>query len=339
MARIRATPPAVPAELIAAIESMKQPLAVGHVVPDTDCLGSMLALARTWPAGEGLGGRVCLPPGGVSQLLQFLVDWAAVAVVGTEGLAEADGFVVVDTATKERCDVGPDAPQDWSAGRTVVNIDHHQTNTRFGDVNWVTPEASSTAELAYGVIRAAGRSLDEVTASLLYAGLHADTRAFTLPTATGGTLAVAAELVEAGARIGELGQRLYRSRPAGEFDLLRVIYANTHLAAGGSIAYSTADYEEIAACGCTPADVDEQVDVPRSLKGIKMAILFTKGVRGKVRINLRGEGSVSVVPLAAELGGGGHDQAAGVVLEGSIRQALDRVLPLAQKYLDRQQPT
>lgn len=325
--------------MIAAIEAMKQPLVVGHVVPDTDCLGSMLAVARTWPAGEGPGGRVCLPPGGLSQRLEFLVDWAAVPVVGSEGLAGADGFIVVDTAAKERCDVGPDAPRDWATGRTIVNIDHHQTNTRFGDVNWVTPEASSTAELVYGVIRAARRPLDAVTASLLYAGLHADTRAFTLPTTTGATLAVAAELVEAGARVAELGQRLYRSRPASEFDLLRVIYANTHLAAGGSIAYSTADYEEIAACGCTPADVDEQVDVPRSLKGIKMAILFTEGVRGKVRINLRGEEGVSVVSLARELGGGGHDQAAGVVLEGSIRQALDRVLPLAQKHLNRQQPT
>ena len=202
----------------------------------------------------------------------------------------------------------------------------------------MVPEASSTAELVYQVIRAAGRPVDPVTASLLYAGIHTDTRGFILAATTGAVLAVAAELVDAGARTAELGERLYRNRRAGEFHLLRLIYANTCLAAGGRIAYSTADYDEIAGCGCRAADIDEQVDIPRSLDGIMMAMLFTEGVRGRVRINLRGEGAVSVVPLASELGGGGHDQAAGAVLEGSIRQVLGRVLPLAEKYLNEQQP-
>ncbi|HUU82066.1 MAG TPA: DHH family phosphoesterase [Phycisphaerae bacterium] len=335
MAETQARPAAVPPELTVAITGMKRPLVIGHVVPDTDCLGSMLAVARNRPGGDG---RVCLPAGSVSQRLQFLVDWAAVDVVGSEGLADADGFIVVDAATKERCNVGPGAPSAWSAGRTVVNIDHHQTNSRFGDVNWVAPEASSTAELVYRVLEAAGRPVDAVTASLLYAGIHADTRGFTLFPDKGAALAVAAELVDAGARVAEIGERLYRNKRISEFRLLRVIYANTHLAADGRIAYSTADHDEIAGCDCGPADIDEQVDVPRSLNGIGMAILFTEGIRGKIRINLRGEAGISVLALAEELGGGGHDQAAGVVLEGSIRQAVDRVLPLAEEHLRRQEP-
>jgi nanoRNase/pAp phosphatase (c-di-AMP/oligoRNAs hydrolase) len=69
-----------------------------------------------------------------------------------------------------------------------------------------------------------------------------------------------------------------------------------------------------------------------------MAILFTEGVRGTVRMNFRGKGGISVLALAGAVGGGGHEQAAGAVLECTISQALDRVLPLAQKYLDLQQP-
>ena len=129
MSGIQRRPPAVPPELIAGLEVMKRPLVIGHVVPDTDCLGSMLAVARNWPAG-GRGGRVCLPPGSVSQRLQFLVEWAAVRVVGAEDLTQADGFIVVDAATRERCNLGPDAPGSWSQGRPVVNIDHHQANDR-----------------------------------------------------------------------------------------------------------------------------------------------------------------------------------------------------------------
>jgi phosphoesterase RecJ-like protein len=187
----------------------------------------------------------------------------------------------------------------------------------------------------YRVIRTAGRPVDPVTASLLYAGIHTDTRGFTLPSTTVASLAVAAELVDSGARAAELGERLYRSRRASEFRLLRLFYDNTNLAVEGRVAYSTADHQEITGCGCSAADIDTQVDIPRSLEGIAMALLFTEGVPGKVRINLRGEGGLSVLALARELGGGGHDQAAGAVLDGTIPEAVARVLPLAEKHLQR----
>ena len=326
----------LPAGLLDRIESMKQPIVVGHVVPDADCLGAMLAVARTWPAGDERGARVCLPEGSVSQRLAFLLDWAPVRVVGSEALPEADGFIAVDTAKKPRCNVGSEAPEDWSSGQVVVNIDHHQSNTRFGDVNWVVETASSSAELIYYAIRAAGRPITPLIASLLYVGIHTDTRGFTLPGTGAPSLALAAELVRAGARVADAGERLYRSQRPGEFELLRIIYANTRLTAGGRIAYSTADYEEITRSGCAAADIDEQVDVPRSLGGVGMARLFTEGRRGRTRINLRGESGVSVLPLARELGGGGHEQAAGVVLDCGIPEALDRVLPLAEKHLPRE---
>jgi len=323
----------VPAEVLSTLRAMRRPVIVGHVVPDADCLGSMGALARAWPLASGDSVELCLPAGTVSRRLGFLVAWAAAPVVEPEGLAAADGFVAVDTARKMRCNVGPLSGQDWVAGRPVVNIDHHQSNNRFGQANWVVPEASSAAELVYEVIRACGWPITPPVASLLYAGLHADTRAFTLASTGARSMAVATALLEAGADVAEVGRRLYRSLRRSEFDLLRVIYANTRWAAGGRIAYSTAGHEEIGACGCTAADIDEQVEVPRSVAGIAMALLFTEGNRGRTRINLRGEQGTSVLPLAEALGGGGHDQAAGVVLECSLEEALARVLPLAEHHL------
>ncbi|MCP4245708.1 MAG: hypothetical protein GY778_01540 [bacterium] len=325
--------PAVPSDLIEVLAGLRRPLVVGHVVPDADCLGSMLAVATTWPGDHADDAAVCLPACSVSQRLAFMVDWAGVRVVDGSGLADADGFVVLDTAKPERCNVGGPASTDWMAGRPVVNIDHHQTNTRFGTVNWVVSEASSAAELVFDAIRAAGRPLTATAASLLFAGLHADTRGFTVDGVQARSLAVAAELVEAGARVGEIGERLYRSRSEREFELLKLIHANTRLVADGRIALSTADHAEIAACGCGPADIDEQVEVPRSVAGIRMALLFTEGIPGRVRINLRGESGVSVLPLALELGGGGHVAAAGVVVEGSLSDAVNMVLTLAEKHL------
>ncbi len=327
----------VPPDLIAAIESMRRPVVVGHVVPDADCLGAMLAIARAWPGGPSAGGAVCLPANSVSRRLRFLVDWAAAPVVGPDGLSEADGFIVVDAASLRRCNVGTQAEADWRAGRPVVVIDHHATNTGFGDINWVASSLSSSAEMVYRAIRAAGRPLDAVTASLLYAGVHADTRGFTAAGMSAGAMEAAAQLIECGARVGEIGERLYRSHQENEFRLVQLIHANTKLIAGGRIAYSTADFDEIAACGCSPVDIDEQVDIPRSMGGIALAMMLTEGTRRRVRINLRGEAGTSVLPLALELGGGGHQQAAGVVLECPMAEALDRVLPLAEKHLKLQQ--
>ena len=138
-----------------------------------------------------------------------------------------------------------------------------------------------------------------------------------------GLIAAAAELVELGADVTQLGERLCRSRRLSEFKLLRTIYANTQLAAEGRIAYSTADHREMVEAGCAAADIDDQVSVPRSLHGTRLAMLFTEGVQGKTRINFRGDSGASVLPLAKVFGGGGHDTAAGAILGGSLRQ--DRV--------------
>ena len=94
---------------------------------------------------------------------------------------------------------------------------------------------------------------------------------------------------------------------------------------------------EIANAGCTAADIDEQVEIPRALDGTRMALLFTEGNRGWVRINFRGKGGIGVLDLAKSLGGGGHYEAAGAILEGTVEEVVTRVLPVAEQYLDQLQ--
>ena len=326
---------AVPTDLLEQLASLKRPVIVGHMVPDADCLAAMFSAALTWPIGREEPAAVCLPPGSVSQRLAFLVEWAAVPVVGPEGLADADGFIAVDTARKRRCNVGADTPEDFNGHRPLINIDHHTSNTGFGTVNWVVDTASSSSELIWALIHAAQQPITPVIASLLYAGLMGDTQRFSLPNTSAQSLHVAAALVGAGAKVGELGERLYRCQQISEFKLLRTIYANTHLTADGRLAYSSAGYEEITSTGCGPEDIDEQVEVPRSLAGVQMALLFTEGVRGKTRINFRAESNFTVLELAQEFGGGGHAQAAGAVLDCSLAEAMAQVLPAAERHLDK----
>jgi len=318
----------VPDEVLELLESFRRPVVVGHVVPDADCLASMYSVATVW-SDDGRAPRISLPPGCVSQRLGFLADGLDLHVASPEDFAAADGFVFVDTAKKNRGNVGKIVADGWSDGRPILNVDHHASNQQFGQVNWVVPEASSTAELVYAIIRAAGRDISPTLASLLYAGIHSDTSGFSLPNTSASSLRAGADLVACGAKVGELGERLCRSATASEFKLLRVIYANTKLTDDGLIAYSHADHNDIHGAGCTAADIDSQVDVPRSLSGIQMAILFTEGNEGKIRMNFRGEGGFTVLDLAKELGGGGHELAAGAVLHGTIDSVIAKVLPLA----------
>lgn len=323
----------MPPELIPMLGEFRRPVVVGHVRPDADCLASMFAVALTWPV-EGGPARVALPEGSLSHRLAFLDRWADLPVATPDDFARADGFIAVDTAKKPRCNVDKSLGDTWADGRRIINIDHHTSNTLFGRVNWVDADAGSAAELIYRLIRAAERPITPLIASLLYAGIHSDTVGFSLPTTRSSALHAAADLVDCGARVADIGEGLCRSQSKPEFDLNRVIYDNSRVVADGRVAYSTASYEEIARTGCTHADIDDQISIPRSLEGIHIAVLFTEGKKGKTRLNLRGEAGLNVLELAAKLGGGGHATAAGAIVDGSVEEAVERVLPLVIQHLN-----
>jgi phosphoesterase RecJ-like protein len=180
---------------------------------------------------------------------------------------------------------------------------------------------------------ALGCQITPTLATLLYAGIHTDTQGFSLSNTGANSLEVGHALARAGAKIPEVCERMHRSLSRGEFELLGIVYRNTRVIADGQIAYSTATHEEIAGTGCTAEDIDDQVEVPRSLEGISLAILFTEGIRGRIRMNFRGEGGISVLPLAQEFGGGGHQASAGAILDGTMEEVTQRVLPAAQTYV------
>lgn len=326
----------VPREVITSIQGMRNPIFISHVVPDADALGSMFAMSMAW-ANNDCSPKVSLPADSLSQRLTFLSDWSKPSIATVEDFQNADGFVVFDTARKPRCNIEKSVKEtDWSAGRPIVNVDHHDTNTLFGDVNWVVSQSTSTCELVYCLLKAASKKIAPTTASLLFAGIQTDTLGFSLPTTTAFSLYAAADLLSLGANARELGERLFRSQTRSEFDLLRVIYANTKVLMDGQLAYSYAGYDEIHHAGCTASDIDDQISVPRSLDGARIAILFTEGNRGKTRINFRSTGNVIVVDLAAEFMGGGHSQAAGAILHCGIEEAMEKVLPRAVEFLENQ---
>jgi phosphoesterase RecJ-like protein len=327
----------VPPEVVAAIRAGTRIALAGHVTPDADCLGAMGALHLALPE-LGKPAHVALPAGTVSRRLEYLVRHAGLKPASEAELRRCDLWLVLDTAKERRVSLDGKLETPSAA---IVNIDHHATNTQFGRWNWVEAERSSTCEMVHDLIVALGCQLNPTVATLLYAGIHTDTKGFSLSNTTPRSLARAARLASAGARIPELCERLQRSHSRGEFALLQCVFANTHVSPDGRLAWSTASAGEIEAAGCGPSDIDDQVDIPRSIEGIRIAILFSEAVPGKVRMNFRGEGGrdadghggTDVLGLARTFGGGGHRTSAGAMLDGALDEVVARVIPSAIQYV------
>lgn len=318
-----------------AIRSGERIAIAGHVTPDADCIGSIGALALALPE---LGKRpfIAMPPGSVSRRLEFLAAHGSVHGAAPSELAQCDRALVVDTAKDRRVNI--DGKLEALPRARVINVDHHATNTMFGEWNWVDASRSSSCEMVYDVLRALGCQITPTVATLLYAGMHSDTQGFSLGNTTARSLEVAHDLAIAGARIPELCEKLHRSHSRGEFELIQIVYRNTCVSESGRLAWSTVSHAEFAHTGCVASDIDDQVEIPRSIEGVLVVILFSEGNPGKIRMNFRGERGVSVLDLAQQFGGGGHRSAAGAILDGTMEEIVRRVLPAAIQYADGLKP-
>ncbi len=309
---------------------------VGHVSPDADCLGAALALSRAWSIAQKKDAFVWVTEQTIPARLRFMLEIADVPRADTGILKAADRLAVVDTSQPSRIDLPKTISIEPDGHHRILNIDHHFTNTCFGNIDWIVEDASSTCELIYELLCGLSIEIDPATAALLYSGIYTDTGGFSLPNTTANALNIAAELTQLGVSPSDIAERVDRSVGKPQFELLKSIYQNTHTLADGSIAYSTISYDDLLKSGCAPSDIDDQVNVPRSMAGVAIAALFTEVEPGRVRINLRGESSTEVAGLAQQFGGGGHRQAAGVIMSGTLANAVDRVISAAVKMLEGQ---
>lgn len=304
---------------------------LGHINPDVDSIASSLVLSSAL-SQQAKHCRLLLDHAVVPRRLAFMLDYLHPQFAQPTDLQTSDLIVVVDTAHKPRICLqeGFDLPAD----RPICNIDHHLGNDDLGDFNWVDPEAGSTTEMILKLLGGLACKITPQMATLLYAGLHADTCSLAIDTVTGQSLKAAAQMADLGAQIGWICRMLYRNCSDEELKLLKIVFANTRVAPTGQVAWSSISKRELHSSGCKPSDIDDQVSVPRSISGVKIALLFCELEFGKIRVNLRSEDRINILPLAQRFGGGGHAQAAGVMAGGQLDQVVQTVVAAAQEFLE-----
>ena len=306
-------------------------LVAGHYRPDGDVLGCQIALGLTLQA---LGKSVEVwNPDGLPQKYSFLPH--ATLLQKPPAAARAfDVVLAVDTATYERLGV---TRERIASRKTLVNMDHHASNERFGDLVWIEPRAAASAELVYHLLRANNWPVTADIAANLYVALSTDSGSFQYSSTTPQTFRIAADLLEAGADGAELSRLCYQSFPLRRLRLLQLILASLSLRCDDRVASFWITDEMFRQTGSLPEDTENLIDHVRAIDSVVVAALFEAGRDGIVRISLRSKSpKISVDAIAAKFGGGGHAGAAGAqikgepaVVEAAVLQAIETTVRTA----------
>ncbi|HLM03574.1 MAG TPA: bifunctional oligoribonuclease/PAP phosphatase NrnA [Blastococcus sp.] len=281
----------------------------GHVQPDADALGSTLALA------EGLrrrGARVLTTfpdPFTLPDSLAWLPG-ADGLVPSAEVPSSPDVFVSLDAASPGR--LGELAVLLENAGTSVV-VDHHASNPGFGDVRLVDGTAPATVTLVAGLLDELGVTLDRRLATLLYAGLAADTGSFRFGNTRPDTHELAARLLATGIDHSDISRRLFDTAPFGWLGLLSVVTGRAVLEpdVGAGLVWTWSSTAEAAEHGLPGEQLEALVDVVRSTEEADVACVLKGQDDGSWSVSLRSRGATDVARVAMALGGGGHTLAAG----------------------------
>ncbi len=209
-------------------------------------------------------------------------------------------------------------------GRAVLNIDHHRSNERYGDINVVVPEAASASMVAYRLFEQIF-PIDAQTATCFYTALLSDTRYFTTASVNTTVFGVAEALVGLGADPAMVSYHFTQRRSLASLRILHRALGHLRLHLDAQVATMWVDRADIQATGARMPDMEGIVDYGRSLATVEIGIFVIEDSNG-VRVSLRSK-MVDVAALAAHFGGGGHTLAAGFVLEvGSVTQTIEDLL-------------
>jgi phosphoesterase RecJ-like protein len=300
-----------------AIRAHDRFLVTTHENPDGDALGSLLAMSL---ALKQLGKDVAMYLSGGSALPG---EYGFMALDGLSREVPHDAaervLVAVDCANESR--IGPD-PEVLQDAAVVLDIDHHHDNTRFGSINLIVPDASSTGEVLRDVFLELGVEITSGIAEALYIAVVTDTGRFQYRNTTPKALRLAAELVESGADVHRVFQGVYESVQFAKLKLLARALERAQVYEGGGLVVSYLLREDFHEVGAAETYSEGIIDFLRAVEGAEMAALIREPPRSdgpRRRISLRAStDELDVSAIARKAGGGGHRQAAGFSSDDSI---------------------
>ncbi len=330
----------VPAARRAAIAQIAAELAPGmrvalstHINADGDGCGSQTALARL--LGQMGVHAFIVNPTPWPELFRWLLgdDVEERSAEGAKALKDADRLIVLDISDVGR--LGQLAEAVRAMPKDALVIDHHLPGHEPpGKTMLADTAACATAELVYDFAKERGLSISIAIAKSLYTALVTDTGGFRFGNTSPRCLAIAAELLSVGVDPEQMYARIYGSVPLGRLHLLRDALDTLEVDLSHGMAWVRVDAGALERHGVATEDLDGVSEYPRSIAGVRLAILFRDLGHGKVKVSFRSVAGVNVNTLARRFGGGGHARASGALIAGGPLEVEVKVLGEARHLLE-----
>jgi len=324
------TTPQLLDEIMSRLRHARAVQIVGHVRPDGDCIGSMLALHHL--LGQlGVPNAMAaeeMPTNGYDALDGFHLIRSEPA-----GPLHPDLVVFLDCSNIER------GLTRWTPPAPVINIDHHAGNRRYGELNWIDPSAAATGEMLFHLVEHARLALTPPMAEALLVALTTDTGSFRFSNTGPRQHLIAARLIEAGASAQRVSRIAFDSHPLDSVRVTGYVLSHVRLECAGQLAWSEIRQEAYQQFGGERNAPENLADALRSIRGVKLSVLFHEMEDGALRVNFRSTGELNVGQFAARWGGGGHPAAAGLYLTGAqFDRDRDLILQAAMELFAGREP-
>ncbi|MEQ9620135.1 MAG: bifunctional oligoribonuclease/PAP phosphatase NrnA [Deltaproteobacteria bacterium] len=320
--------------VLALVRESSRILVTSHENPDGDAIGSMIGLGLGL---EKMGKEVFLyNRDGVPELLEFLPHSDKVHT-GLEKIEDTFdiAFAVDCTGVSRAGEEFEEFVKSGRAGRVII-VDHHQTNSSSADLYLLDPDSSSTGIIIFSLLKALSVDIDSSIAKNLYTTIVGDTGSFRYSNTNSETFRVAAELVEYGADPSEISEALFESEPLRKLELIGLVLNTLKVAEDKRIASVVIDKHMFEKTGTRREDTEGIINIPRSIKGVEVAVLFREengNSDTSWKISFRSKGEVDVAKIAESFGGGGHKKAAGCSISGNLSDVRDKVFSSINEVL------
>ena len=312
-------------DAVSALRAARSVALVSHRDPDGDTVGSVLALGLGL---EGMGKRVSFHcADAIPEDLRFLAG--SERYVRTDPASDADVVVTVDLGERSR------AVLDLGRG-TLLNIDHHASNSMFGTINVVDATSAASGEMVARIVDALGAPWTPDMATAVLAALMTDTGSFQFPNTDPRVLELAARMRASGADVSSITYNLFRNRRFETTRLWGAAFSRLERDEGGLLVWSWVDRADLDRTGAKEEHISGLVEQIARTSGNRVAFLFNSVRPGEVRISCRTspfDPCVDAAAMMAKFGGGGHARAAGAIVPGTLESVKARLLDEARMAL------
>lgn len=298
-------------------------LILGHKNPDGDAVGSAMAMYH-YLTSLNKSVDILFPE--IPPTFLFLND---IDKIIKESSKEYDLAIVVDCANKDR--IGQNNNEFENCKKSVV-IDHHASNTKYGDINYVEEDTASCSQVIYYMFKNWDIAINKDIGECLMTGCITDTAGFRNNNVDKKTFLMAADMMDYGVNIHKVYYEALTKKNMARYILMKLVLDRLEMYEDNKIAFSYLSEEDLENAGALPGDHVGLVDLGRNIDGVEVSI-FIREENG-YHISLRSNGKVNVNNIAAKFGGGGHIMAAGAMVNTSFKETKNLLIEETIKELN-----